>query len=239
VPSVLLFEVVEGIAEPSPEGTPPETAKGGPRRGRGAAVERLQEEERMDNPSIGASSRPLSPDAAAERVTAFLRKGYGWMAVGLAISAVGGSRPAGPGTASGAGTVPGSADGHAKSGPASLASRRPTANGTGYPPHDARTPARRLRGTAPLRPVGVAPRYRALPPGGSPEISPLHHIQQLEFARLSPRRATRGARWIWLCIVHGAAGCSGPQHPRRDGGVEGGPCSTPVPIWGGGQTRRR
>jgi len=42
----------------------------------------------MYNPRIGASSLPMSPDAAAERVTAFLRKVYGWMAAGLAITAL-------------------------------------------------------------------------------------------------------------------------------------------------------
>ena len=42
----------------------------------------------MFNPRIGTSSLPMSPDAAAERVTAFLRKVYGWMSVGLAITAL-------------------------------------------------------------------------------------------------------------------------------------------------------
>ena len=31
---------------------------------------------------------PLSPDAAAERITAFLRKVYGWMGLGLAVTAL-------------------------------------------------------------------------------------------------------------------------------------------------------
>ena len=42
----------------------------------------------MGNPRIGASSLPMSPEAAADRVTAFLRKVYGWMAAGLAITAL-------------------------------------------------------------------------------------------------------------------------------------------------------
>ena len=42
----------------------------------------------MYNPRIGTSSLPMSPDAAAERVTAFLRKVYGWMSAGLAITAL-------------------------------------------------------------------------------------------------------------------------------------------------------
>ena len=42
----------------------------------------------MYNPRIGTSSFPMSADAAAERVTAFLRKVYGWMSVGLAITAL-------------------------------------------------------------------------------------------------------------------------------------------------------
>jgi uncharacterized protein len=42
----------------------------------------------MYNPRVGTSSLPMSPDAAAERVTAFLRKVYGWMSVGLAITAL-------------------------------------------------------------------------------------------------------------------------------------------------------
>jgi FtsH-binding integral membrane protein len=41
----------------------------------------------MYNPRIDTSARPLTADAAAERVTAFLRKVYGWMAGGLAITA--------------------------------------------------------------------------------------------------------------------------------------------------------
>jgi hypothetical protein len=48
----------------------------------------MQEEELMDNPRLGASSRPMAPDVAAERVTAFLRNVYGWMAAGLAITAL-------------------------------------------------------------------------------------------------------------------------------------------------------
>ena len=42
----------------------------------------------MYHSRIDGSSRPLAPDAAAERVTAFLRKVYGWMAAGLAITAL-------------------------------------------------------------------------------------------------------------------------------------------------------
>ena len=42
----------------------------------------------MDNSRIDGASRPLEPEAAAERVTAFLRKVYGWMAAGLAITAL-------------------------------------------------------------------------------------------------------------------------------------------------------
>ena len=42
----------------------------------------------MYNPRIGTSPLPMSADAAAERVTAFLRKVYGWMSVGLAITAL-------------------------------------------------------------------------------------------------------------------------------------------------------
>ena len=42
----------------------------------------------MYNPRTGTSSLPMSADAAAERVTAFLRKVYGWMSVGLAITAL-------------------------------------------------------------------------------------------------------------------------------------------------------
>jgi FtsH-binding integral membrane protein len=37
---------------------------------------------------LRASTAPISPVAAAERVTAFLRSVYGWMCVGLAITAV-------------------------------------------------------------------------------------------------------------------------------------------------------
>jgi uncharacterized protein len=43
----------------------------------------------MDNSRMfGGSTLPMSPAAAAERVTAFLRKVYGWMAGGLAITAL-------------------------------------------------------------------------------------------------------------------------------------------------------
>ena len=38
--------------------------------------------------AFGASPLPMSPAAAAERVTAFLRKVYGWMCAGLAITAL-------------------------------------------------------------------------------------------------------------------------------------------------------
>ncbi|HSB80947.1 MAG TPA: Bax inhibitor-1/YccA family protein [Candidatus Methylomirabilis sp.] len=42
----------------------------------------------MDNPRMsGAWPLPMSPEAAAERVTSFLRKVYGWMCAGLAITA--------------------------------------------------------------------------------------------------------------------------------------------------------
>lgn len=37
---------------------------------------------------FGTSSYPMSPAAAAERVTAFLRKVYGWMCAGLAVTAL-------------------------------------------------------------------------------------------------------------------------------------------------------
>ncbi len=43
----------------------------------------------MDNPRMtGTWPVPMSPDAAAERVTGFLRKVYGWMCAGLAITAL-------------------------------------------------------------------------------------------------------------------------------------------------------
>ena len=43
----------------------------------------------MDNfGRYGASPFPVSPTAAAERVTAFLRKVYGWMCAGLAVTAL-------------------------------------------------------------------------------------------------------------------------------------------------------
>ncbi len=43
----------------------------------------------MDNSRLpGAWPVPMSPDAAAERVTGFLRKVYGWMCAGLAITAL-------------------------------------------------------------------------------------------------------------------------------------------------------
>jgi len=43
----------------------------------------------METPRVpGASAFPMSPAAAAERVTAFLRKVYGWMCLGLAITAL-------------------------------------------------------------------------------------------------------------------------------------------------------
>jgi uncharacterized protein len=46
-------------------------------------------EDNMDGLRMpGSSTIPMSPDAAAERVTVFLRKVYGWMAVGLAITAL-------------------------------------------------------------------------------------------------------------------------------------------------------
>ena len=38
--------------------------------------------------AFGTSPLPMSPAAAAERVTAFLRKVYGWMCAGLAITAL-------------------------------------------------------------------------------------------------------------------------------------------------------
>ncbi len=43
----------------------------------------------MDNSRMSGSwPVPMSPDAAAERVTGFLRKVYGWMGAGLAITAL-------------------------------------------------------------------------------------------------------------------------------------------------------
>ena len=43
----------------------------------------------MDNfGRYGASPFPVSPTAAAERVTAFLRKVYGWMCAGLVVTAL-------------------------------------------------------------------------------------------------------------------------------------------------------
>ncbi len=43
----------------------------------------------MDNFGMyGTSPFPVSPTAAAERVTAFLRKVYGWMCAGLAVTAL-------------------------------------------------------------------------------------------------------------------------------------------------------
>src|SRR5713226_5522807 len=43
----------------------------------------------MDNYEVGTAAETVqSPVAAAERVTAFLRAVYGWMFVGLAVTAV-------------------------------------------------------------------------------------------------------------------------------------------------------
>jgi FtsH-binding integral membrane protein len=43
----------------------------------------------MENPrTLGSATFPMSPAAAAERVTAFLRMVYGWMCAGLAITAL-------------------------------------------------------------------------------------------------------------------------------------------------------
>jgi FtsH-binding integral membrane protein len=43
----------------------------------------------MDNSRVASAlTRPLSPDAATERITAFLRKVYGWMGLGLAVTAL-------------------------------------------------------------------------------------------------------------------------------------------------------
>ncbi len=43
----------------------------------------------METPRVpGTSTFPMSPAAAAERVTGFLRKVYGWMCLGLAITAL-------------------------------------------------------------------------------------------------------------------------------------------------------
>ena len=43
----------------------------------------------MENPrTLGSPTFPMSPAATAERVTAFLRKVYGWMCAGLAITAL-------------------------------------------------------------------------------------------------------------------------------------------------------
>jgi len=42
----------------------------------------------MDNSRIDGASRPLAPEAAAVRVTAFLRTVYAWMAAGLAITSL-------------------------------------------------------------------------------------------------------------------------------------------------------
>jgi hypothetical protein len=41
-----------------------------------------------DSRASRAWTSPLSPDAATERITAFLRKVYGWMCVGLAVTAL-------------------------------------------------------------------------------------------------------------------------------------------------------
>jgi uncharacterized protein len=62
--------------------------EGGSRGDGVVAAERQGEEDVMYNPRLDATVRPLSADAAAERVTAFLRSVYGWMAGGLAITAV-------------------------------------------------------------------------------------------------------------------------------------------------------
>ena len=43
----------------------------------------------MESPRVfGQSPMPISPTVAAERITAFLRKVYGWMCAGLAITAL-------------------------------------------------------------------------------------------------------------------------------------------------------
>lgn len=63
-------------------------------------------------------------------------------------------------------------------------------------------------------------------------MSPPYPIQLLDSTGLRPRRATRGARWIWLCNVQGAAGYSWQRDPRRGRGVKVGPCFAPCVLLG-------
>ena len=105
----------------------------------------------------------------------------------------------------------------ATSGPVPTASSRPAARRA-----DSRTPAARHRHP----PTGRSRSdISCVSPDGFPESSPPSPIQPLDSTELSPRRPTRGARWIWLCIVNGAVGCSGPREPKRGRWVEAGPRS--------------
>jgi hypothetical protein len=70
-----------------------------------------------------------------------------------------------------------------------------------------------------LREIGAAPKSRGIPSRISAEIVPTHPMQALDSTELRPRRATRGARWIWFCIEQGSGGI---QHSGNRGATASG-----------------